>query len=282
MFLLATGGPWFTIMGAVFTDKVVVQRLTDFVWAGASSALNEPQCHRIAHVLYSLRQNIVKLQDYYLGIKVERTDGPVLSRFFPSINAYHDESTKKVTNFTYVQPLEKDATCVTFLAQTDEEPPKSIVVKFVERYGDAAHRLLEAQDMAPQLLYYGKVGVNQGDPTYGHLRMVVMEYINGRTVREAYKSNELPPTLIEQVKKPLDHLHENGLVFGDLRDANIMITKHGDVKLIDFDWAGEEQQSRYPLFLSNEIKWADGAGPGRMIEKKHDIEMLRKLMEVYG
>jgi hypothetical protein len=56
-----------------------------------------------------------------------------------------------------------------------------------------------------------------------------------------------------------------------------MITKNREVKLIDFDWAGKEQQVRYPLFLSEEIKWADGVTPGGIIEKKHDIVMLRRL-----
>jgi hypothetical protein len=32
-----------------------------------------------------------------------------------------------------VKPLERDATCVTFLAKTFEASPKSVVVKFVRR-----------------------------------------------------------------------------------------------------------------------------------------------------
>jgi hypothetical protein len=36
--------------------------------------------------------------------------------------------------------------------------PKSIVVKFIERYSVAAHKLLEKMDAAPQLLFYGKIG----------------------------------------------------------------------------------------------------------------------------
>ena len=36
-FLLASGGPWLTVLGAIFTDKVVVQRLTDFIWVGTDT-----------------------------------------------------------------------------------------------------------------------------------------------------------------------------------------------------------------------------------------------------
>jgi hypothetical protein len=193
-FLLVTSGSWFTILGAVFTDKVVVQRLSDFIWVGTSASLNEAQCRRIAHILYSLRQNIVKLRDYYLAVQVGPIDRPLLSRYFPSINAYRDDSTKKIVHFTYLQPLENNAACVIFLAQTNERPPKPIVVKFVERYGEAAHRLLGAQGTAPRLFYFGQVGVNQGDPAYGHLRMVVMEYIDGNTKPEAINLGNIPIT----------------------------------------------------------------------------------------
>jgi serine/threonine protein kinase len=277
-FLLATGGPWFTILGAVFTDKVIVQRLTDLVWAGASATLNEPQCYRIAHILHSLGQNIARLKEYYLGIKIQKIEEPQHSRYFPSINTYCVDSTKEAVSFTYLRPLENNATCVTFLARTNEQKPKHIVVKFVERYGEAAHRLLEEQGTAPRLFYFGQVGVNQGDPTYGHLRMVVMEYLDGNTVREASKLGNIPTTFLEQVRKPLDYLHEQGFVFGNLRDVNVMITRNREVKLIDFDWAGKEQQVRYPLFLSDEKKWADGVTPGGIIEKGHDIVMLGRLV----
>jgi hypothetical protein len=54
-------------------------------------------------------------------------------------------------------------------------------------------------DAAPRLLYYGKVGVSDGDPTFGHLRMVVMEYLNGMTVHQAKTLKQLPPTFFEEV-----------------------------------------------------------------------------------
>ena len=69
-FLPATAGPWFTILGAVFTDKWIVQGLTDFIWVGLDATLNEPYYKRVAHILYSLRRNVEKLCYYYVGLKV--------------------------------------------------------------------------------------------------------------------------------------------------------------------------------------------------------------------
>jgi serine/threonine protein kinase len=53
----------------------------------------------------------------------------------------------------------------------------------------------------------------------------------------------------------LDLLHAANLVFGDLRPPNVMITKAKEVKLIDFDWAGDLGQAQYPCLISPSIHW---------------------------
>jgi serine/threonine protein kinase len=72
-------------------------------------------------------------------------------------------------------------------------------------------------------------------------------------------------------------LHSNGLVFGDLRLPNTMITKANEVRLIDFNWAGEEGQTKYPYLISPGIDWPAGVEALAVIEKGHDLEMLNKL-----
>jgi hypothetical protein len=277
-FLLASAGPWITVLGAIFTDKVVVQRLTDFVWVGHDATLNERHCYRVAHILHSLGRSLLKLNDYYLGLRPELIGTQGLHpRYFPSIRAYRDP-TGGIVNFTYIRPLERDPTCVTFLARTSEASAKNIVVKFVERYGEAAHRLLEKTDAAPRLFYCGKPGVCEGSPTYGHICMVVMEYLDGMTAEQAQRPHQLPSTLFYDIQDILNHLHENDFVFGDLRSTNIMITKNNKVKFIDFDWAGKAGVSRYPLLLSQQISWAGGVKGLAVMEKQHDLDMLERLV----
>lgn len=269
-------------MGAVFTDKVIVQRLTDFVWFCNNTVLNEQCCYHLARILHSLGIGLRDLRHYYAGLTCQPSPGPQLDipelhpRFFPSIHTYLDAFGERV-NFRYIVPLESDATCVTFRAETLEASPRAIVVKFVERYSESAHRLLAKEDAAPQLFYLGSVGVDKSDPTYGHLKMVVMEYLDGMTMHVGDLSKQLPTTYLKEVENILTLLHENGLVFGDLRSPNIMIMKDNKVKFMDFDWAGKEQESYYPLHMSGTITWPEGAKPLAMIEKSHDIEMLKRL-----
>ena len=83
----------------------------------------------------------------------------------------------------------------------------------------------------------------QNNPTYRQaISMVVMDYVDGDTFGEAKTkvSKNLVETVRSTVQKALNLLHSHGLVFGDLRPLNVMITKDGKVKLIDFNWAGEE------------------------------------------
>ena len=278
-FLLASSGPWLTVLGAIFTDKVVVQRLTNFIWVGMDTISNEQHCYRVTRILHSLGQSIVKLNKYYLGLELDRIGKHELHpRYLPSIRAFRDAS-GAVVDFTYVKPLEREATCVTFLAKTLEASPKSIVVKFFERYGVASHGLLEKMGAAPRLFYYNKVGIDDDDPTYGHLRMVVMEYPDGVTANQAQKLGQLPLTFLEDVQRILSHLHDNDFVFGDVRSANIVITRDNKVKFVDFDWAGKAGASRYPFLLSPQVQWSDGVGGGlAVVEKQYDLGMLTRLV----
>jgi hypothetical protein len=69
------------------------------------------------------------------------------------------------------------------------------------------------------------------------------------------------------------------ILFGDLRSANIMVTRNNKVKFVDFDWAGEDGASRYPLLMSHRIQWSGGVGEGLVLMKKqHDLDMLNRLV----
>ena len=72
--------------------------------------------------------------------------------------------------------------------------------------------------------------------------MVVTEYIDGETlaqVKEETKEQTTKKVRLE-LWHALDLLHDKGLVFGDLRPPNAMITKAHEVKLSDVSWATEK------------------------------------------
>ena len=107
-----------------------------------------------------------------------------------------------------------------------------------------------------------------------------MDYVDGDTFAEAKTkvSKNLVETVLSTVRKALDLLHSHGLVFGDLHPPNVMITKDGEVKLIDFNWAGEEGQAKYPSLISSGIDWPGGVKALAVMRKEHDLYMLKKLI----
>lgn len=262
------------ILGAVFTDGLIVQRLTDYIWVGLDSVLNEAHISRVARIFYALKNGLDRLKSYYEKVQL-LGDVPADSRYFPSITAYSVGN--EIVRFKYVGFLEDGPDCTTLRAQTLTDPPLDIVVKFVDRYGERAHRLLAEDGLAPELLYCGPPRLNKEDPSYDSLSMIVMGFVEGETLAKSKLDEETAERVRSRLEEALQLLHDNGLVFGDVRSPNVMITPAKDVKLIDFNWAGEEGQARYPYLISMGLCWPPGVGPLATIKKVHDWQMLKNM-----
>ena len=77
------------------------------------------------------------------------------------------------------------------------------------------------------------------DSENGPLPYIVMEYVDGRTLRDIVKTEgPLSPRRAMEVmadgSAALDFSHRHGIVHRDVKPANIMITRSGAVKVMDF------------------------------------------------
>jgi eukaryotic-like serine/threonine-protein kinase len=77
------------------------------------------------------------------------------------------------------------------------------------------------------------------EDVYGNQPYIVMEYVEGRTLREVLKSEgRLMPRrameVVADVCAALDFSHRNGIVHRDVKPGNVMITRTGAVKVMDF------------------------------------------------
>lgn len=226
--------------------------------------------------MHALKESVAILKDWYDAQVFKRKERPydILRpgphpRFFPTPNIYERDG--NVVQFSYEQPLESDPSCVTYLERTVEVNPMNVVVKFVTRYGEDAHKAMAEKGFAPKLLYYGPINITPDMPSYGSLRMVVMEYVDGKI---AFGAPKLPLNFHQDLTMAIDYCHDQGFVFGDLRMPNVMIRKDSKVQLIDFDWAGSEGEVTYPVSISSSIKWPEGVRGLELILKQHDRDML--------
>ncbi|MEV6167804.1 Stk1 family PASTA domain-containing Ser/Thr kinase [Streptomyces sp. NPDC051954] len=68
---------------------------------------------------------------------------------------------------------------------------------------------------------------------------IVMEYVDGSTLRELLHSGRklLPERSLEMtvgILQALEYSHRNGIVHRDIKPANVMLTRNGQVKVMDF------------------------------------------------
>jgi beta-lactam-binding protein with PASTA domain/predicted Ser/Thr protein kinase len=75
---------------------------------------------------------------------------------------------------------------------------------------------------------------DQGDVHY-----IVMEYVEGRTLRDIVRQEgpllpERASEITQAVARALASAHEGGLVHRDIKPGNIMLTRDGEVKVMDF------------------------------------------------
>ena len=74
---------------------------------------------------------------------------------------------------------------------------------------------------------------------------LLMEYVEGKTLDEI-EAPELGQLVLMfcQVASAMSHMHRRGVYHGDLKPGNIMLTKTGQVKLIDFGTAWVRGQDK--------------------------------------
>ena len=248
-------------MGGVYHEKAIIQPITDYVWMGGDP-YDDEYLSKTAQILYAIRLGIEQLRQYYssLNAKMETLDGTPYIRQFAGETFEYDD--RKLVD---TQPNK-----LIYRAKT--KAGRQIVVKFVSRYNARAHHLLAQEGLAPKLLY---PETEELEPKmFGKRYMVVMDYFEGKQA-----APELSQEHFEQVKKAIDLLHSEDLVFGDLRPPNVLIGKEG-IRLVDFDWCDKVGKGRYPVDINNgpDIRWPQGVSAGSVMEKEHDLAMLNSFL----
>jgi serine/threonine-protein kinase len=99
-----------------------------------------------------------------------------------------------------------------------------------------------------------------GEDMAGHAPVpyIVMEYVDGRTLRDLLRDDRrlLPERALEitdGVLRALDYSHRNGIVHRDIKPGNVMLTRAGDVKVMDFGIARAVSDSQATMTQTAQV-----------------------------
>jgi len=159
--------------------------------------------------------------------------------------------------------------------RTEDGASTTVLVKLSVKYNADAHKILAERDppLAPALHYCA--------PVIGDMCIVVMEHLSAESLHNV--SLPLPTSALEVVKSDVSEalklLHAQGLVFGDLREQNVLYSPEGGGRalLVDFDGVGRDGEDRYSACLNPYA----GLCVRRLqiMEESHDDENFGRLLE---
>jgi eukaryotic-like serine/threonine-protein kinase len=107
---------------------------------------------------------------------------------------------------------------------------------FLNRFRREAHSAAGLNQ--PSIVSVYDTGEDAG-PDGGPQPFIVMEFVEGRTLRDIVKSEGKLPArrameIVADICAALDFSHRNGIIHRDIKPANVMITPAGAVKVMDF------------------------------------------------
>ena len=244
-FLLDITGPNMTIYGAVHGQHVFIDRLVPTVWLVPQQNNIMAMIHMVK-VLKAFRVAVLELynRQFTFRFGIEQARYPDLCE----IEGKEIEYTDRIKPHVFRGKLQGAA----------------VIIKFANRYGAAVHKCLANEEFAPPLQYCEK---------FGRFTAVVMDEVGDPVCVDKYvRDNPTKKDSVkEQCEKILEILCKQKYVHGDLRNVNVLVDQSGKVKVIDFDWAGDYGDVKYPMFLNHQgIEWPNGATDGQPITHQHD------------
>eukprot|EP00981_Chlorochromonas_danica_P012733 scaffold5365_cov169-Ochromonas_danica.AAC.4 len=201
----------------------------------------------------------------------------------PSSLPYPNRITFYGENVTikYLVLLKKSDSAVVYEAEINSEESAyrgtKLILKFTQKYCVEAHQLLAGDcrhnALAPILHSVIRLG---GE---GNWMVIVMEKIENSLglfeIRALSVSRR--STIVSDIGRAVQRLHDQGIVHGDIRLPNILITSHPlRAHIIDFDYSGKEGTVLYPPTLDFGIfVWVNEADFPNIL-KAHDIAGIQR------
>ncbi|KAL0217613.1 hypothetical protein RCL1_008194 [Eukaryota sp. TZLM3-RCL] len=273
--LLSLRGRHLTVHVGCLQSSVVIYPVRDYLLAIHPE--DESVFVETLKFYIALKQAIVDIAEYYV-ISIKDYSQTVLFTI-PSFVDRRFPCYPEHLSLQYSTVIKRRVFFADHYRASGKEP---VIVKICDRYGLDQHKLLAEKGLAPKLLHYEFVA--------NKFHCVVMEYLKCHRLLELIETN--PDQLLQHVSEIEEQLHAvlqlfnkgdgvgNAFVHGDLRASNMLYCPiERKLYVIDFEWSGIANESKYPVFINMDILWPQGVGPLKNITTAHDGENVAVLIK---
>jgi len=156
-----------------------------------------------------------------------------------------------ISHYRILGPLGSGGMGVVYRAE-DTSLRRTVALKFLpepaaSNLGVNEHLRREARAASalnhPNICTIYEVGQDAGEV------FIAMEYVEGRTLAELIREGGLPVETVlrsgRQLASALAHAHDRGVIHGDLKPLNIIVTPRGDAKILDFGLARRKDPAEF-------------------------------------
>jgi serine/threonine protein kinase len=207
------------------------------------SALAQPRSERDAFVARECAGDSALLGHVESLLKADDSSD-VLDTPVMTVDPATDELVGKTINGRYdvVKELNGGGMSQVYLAHDRKFNGQAVVIKLLSRellhHPHVRQKFENEVEALSHLRHAGVVRVQDRDEWNGR-PYIVMEYIDGDTLRSQISSEEMDlkrvAAILKQIGQALDHVHGKGIFHRDLKPANIMLKRGSDeVVLVDF------------------------------------------------
>ncbi|MDX2030514.1 MAG: protein kinase [Blastocatellia bacterium] len=160
---------------------------------------------------------------------------------------------RTISHYRILAPLDKGAMGEVYRAE-DLRLGREVAIKFAredQKDEPFRRRFQREAKLAASLLHKNIVTVfDSGETPEGQL-YIVMELVEGETLKELLQSGPLSIgrslEILRQVAEGLEEAHRRGIAHRDVKPGNILLSRRGEVKILDFGLAKQAESSEVDL-----------------------------------
>ena len=188
---------------------------------------------------------------------------------------------KTISHYKILEELGRGGMSVVYRAE-DTKLERTVALKFLGQVIDreGRERFIHEAKAAASLSHPNICTIHEIDEADGRY-FIAMEHIEGMSLKDRIASGPLgmeeAVDIAMQIASGLQAAHDGGIVHRDIKSANIMITPHGEAKIMDFGLAkgaGATQLTREGTSIGTVAYMSPEQARGDRVDRRTDIWSL--------